>query len=149
MSSYCSQSDLLAEIKQSDLIALTDDAQPPTGVVDQTILNQVIQNASGEIDSYLANIYQTPFSPPYPYSIVSMAVIITCYRLFRRRLTPDETNLFYEDYKRVVEFLKAANNGLMHIDQLPPRTYPQGAASTRFTIYGGNVFGGAGLVNSM
>lgn len=136
----------MAEISQTNLISLTDDA-PSQGVVNTTILNTVIANASAEIDSYLANIYTVPFDP-VPAAVKSMTVVVTCYRLFRRRLTPDEKNLFYEDYKRVVEFLKLANEGIMHIDQAPKRTFPQGSASTRATIYSGGIFNG-GLINSM
>lgn len=146
---YCQQSDLLGEISSQDLIALTDDAQPPTGNVNAQVLNAAISNASGEVDSYLANIYAVPFGSPIPTAVVSMTVIITCYRLYRRRLTPDEHNRFFADYERVAEFLKRANNGEAHIDQAPFRTYPQGAASTRPILYAGSIFGGGCLANSM
>lgn len=146
MASYTTKEDVLGDIQMADLISLTDDDE--TGQLNETVLNKLIESASSLIDSKVSNIYTTPFSAPYPSAVSSACLTIVCYRLFRRREVPDEKNKFYGDYKDVLEWLKAVNKQEAHIDQAPPRTFPQGAASTRTTIYGGNIFGG-GLVNSM
>lgn len=132
----------------SDLIALTDDAG--TGNLDNGILNQIIINASGYIDQKVANIYgqQLPFNP-VPSSVASMALTITCYRLFRRRQVPDEKNNFYDDFKSVVDFLNQVNQGDMHLDDVPTRDFPQGAVTGRPVIYSGGVFGTGVLSNTM
>lgn len=132
----------------TDLISLTDDGQ--TGNLDSVVLNQVIANASGEIDQSCANIYgkQLPFSP-VPASVASMALTITCYRLFRRRLCPDEKNNFYEQYKRVRDFLDEVNTGDKHLNDVPWRDFPQVAMTGQPTIYSGGVFGGGVLSNTM
>lgn len=129
-----------------DLIPLTDDSG--SGMLDNTTLNQVIQNASDYIDSMVSNIYSTPFADPVPSSIKSMAVTITCYRLYRRRLCPDEKNTFLDEFSSVNEFLKMVNEGKKHISQAPPRTFPQGAVNGRPTVYGQQIFGNQ-LANTM
>ena len=144
MSSYCTATDVSGEIQASDLIFLTDDA-PCMGVINQTILAQVITNASGEIDRMVGNRYSTPFNP-VPPSVQSMALVITCYRLYRRRLTPDETNLYYKDYKDISEFLAKVKTGDEELDLTVQTAFEQVQYSGRPTVYGG-AYGG-GLSNS-
>ncbi len=144
MSAYCLQADIEGEISAPDLIALTDDQS--TGSLDTTVLNQIIANASGEIDGKVSNIYSTPFSP-IPTAVKSMAITIACYRLLRRRLTPDEKNLFYQDYKDAQDFLNKVNIGEAHIDLTQERDFTQVAMTGRSSIYG--AFGTSALSNSM
>ncbi|MDE2097600.1 MAG: DUF1320 domain-containing protein [Patescibacteria group bacterium] len=133
MSAYCSQSDIEGEIQDSDLISLTDDSQ--TGNLNSTVLNQAIANASGEIDRYVGNIYQVPFQPAPP-SVQSMAIVITCYRLYRRREVPDERNKYYEDYKGVRDYLKRVQNREDVLDLSAQQDFPQVQSDGRPTIYG-------------
>jgi phage gp36-like protein len=149
MSAYTNQAAVLGEIQEMELIALTDDA-PKTGDINQTVLNQVIQNASGYIDRKVANIYgqQLPFNP-VPASVVSMALTITCYRLYRRRMVPDEKNKFYSEYKDVCEVLNKVNIGEQHLDDVISRDFPQGAIAGQTTIYGNQPFSNGKLVNTM
>lgn len=137
MSAYTTQAAILGEIQYSDLVALTDD-EPVKGDINATVLAQIIQNASGYVDSKIANLYgqQLPFST-VPSSVASMALTIVCYRLFRRREIPDEKNKFYQDWKDVKEFLDRVNTGDAHLDDVPARDFPQGAVTWRPTIYGG------------
>ena len=83
MSAYCSQNDLLGDIQMADLITLTDDDSPATGVLNSTVLNAVISKASGVIDRMVGNVYDIPFNPT-PASINSLAIAIACYTLYRR-----------------------------------------------------------------
>ena len=142
MSQYTNQADIEGEIQDADLIQLTDDGG--TGFVNQTVLTQVIENASGEIDRFVGNIYDIPFNPTPP-SVESMAIIITCYRLYRRREVPDEKNKYYEDYKEVRKFLNGVNNGTERLDLSVKRDFSQVAASFRATPWG---FGNQ-IANSM
>ena len=149
MSAYTTRSAILGEIQLSDLIALTDDA-PCRGSVNDTVLNQIIANASGFIDRSLANIYgqQLPFNP-VPASVASMALTVACYRLYRRRLVPDEKNNFTEEYNNVCKMLEQINKGDMHIDDVPDRDYPQGAVTSQPTIYGSQPFAGGKIASTM
>ena len=135
MSQYTTQAAVLGEIRLKDLIALTDDSK--TGSVDTTVLNQVIQSASGYIDSRLANIYgsQLPFSP-IPSSVANMALTVTCYRLLRRAEVPDEKNKFYESFKDVESFLNRVNAGEAMIDNTVSRDFSQVAFTVRSTTFG-------------
>ncbi len=148
MSSYTNQTAILGEIQMSDLIALTDDDS--TGFLNQTVLDQLIINASGFIDSKCANIYgdQIPFSP-VPPSVASMALTIVCYRLYRRRLVPDEKNNFTEENNNVKKFLDEVNKGDSHLSDVTLRDFPQGAVTGQPTIYGSQPFGNGRLVNTM
>jgi phage gp36-like protein len=147
---YTTQAAINGEIQMADLISLCDDNG--TGMLDANataILNQVIANASGEVDQACANIYgtQLPFSP-VPLSVANMALTITCYRLYRRRSVPDEQNKFYRDYSRVRDFLDEVNTGDKHLDDVPVRDYPQGALTGQPVLYSGGPFGSP-LSNSM
>ena len=149
MSTYTTQAAILGEIQMKDLVSLTDDS-PSTGTLNVDVLNQVIANASGYIDRKIANIYgqQLPFNP-VPLSVSSMALTVACYRLYRRRLVPDEKNIFYPDFKDVEMFLNKVNTGELHLDDVPSRDFPQGAMTGQPTIYGNQPFGSGPIVNTM
>lgn len=133
MSVYCNQSDIEGEIQDADLIQLTDDNG--TGSLNSVVLNQVIANASGEIDRYVGNVYDIPFNP-VPPSVESMAIIITCYRLYRRREVPDEKNKYYEDYRGVRDYLKLVQQREAVLDLSASQDFSQVAANTRYTPWG-------------
>ena len=135
MSAYTTQAAILGEIQNQDLIALTDDDK--MGVVNTTILDQIIANASGYIDSKLANIYgsQLPFNP-VPSSVANMALTIACYRLLRRREVPDEKNKFAEAYADVMDFLNRVNKGEATIDDVVSRDFPPVVYTGRRTTFG-------------
>lgn len=137
MSAYVTQAQILGAISMTDLIALTDDDN--TGDINTTVLNQAIANASTDIDGYVANIYDTPFDP-VPAAVSNYALAIVCYQLIRRRLTPDEKNIFYSQYKDTIDFLQKVNNGEAHIPQTPARSFTQGAVVARATVFGGSIF---------
>jgi len=135
MSAYCTQADILGEIQEPDLIALTDDVTPPTGAVNSTVLDQVIANASGMIDRYVGNIYVVPFVTTPP-SVRSLAITISCYRLYRRRLVPNEKNIFTEDYLAAIAFLEAVNKGELKLDLDAERDFSQVSANTTPSPWG-------------
>ena len=137
MSRYCTQADIIGEIQESDLIALTDDATPPAGAVDSAVLNQTIDNASGVIDRLVGNLYAVPFADPPPPSVKSLAITITCYRLYRRRLVPNEKNNFTEDYLAAIKFLEAVNRGDAILDLSVSREFSQVAANAVPSPWGG------------
>jgi len=132
MSLYCSLADIQGEIQNAELIQLTDDDN--TGQLNQTILTQIISNASGEIDRYVGNIYQG-LSSANP-SVNSMAIVITCYRLYRRRLVPDESNNYYEDYKGVRDFLKRVQTREDVLDLSAQQSFSAAQVDARPSIYG-------------
>jgi phage gp36-like protein len=143
MSTYTNQTAIQGEIQLFDLIALTDDA-PKVGIVNQSVLAQIIANASGEIDRLVGNVYDVPFNPA-PSSVSSMALIIACYRLYRRRNTPDEKNKFWPDYKEIRDFLNKVHKRDDVLDLSVQNDFSQVQADLHPTPFG---FGGQ-LSNSM
>jgi phage gp36-like protein len=139
MSTYAIQADILGEIQTADLISLTDDDSPPTGDINIEVLNAAIENASGVVDRYVGNLYAVPFDP-VPPSVRSLTVTICCYKLYRRRLVPNEKNNFTEDYLAAIKFLEAVNSGDKMLDLTVVRDFSQVAANTLTTPWGsGNV----------
>ena len=135
MSQYTTIAAINGEIQMLELVQLTDDTN--TGELNSTVLNQVITNASGEVDQACSNLYgqQLPFQP-VPSSVANIALTIACYRLYRRRQIPDEQNKFWKEYSRVRDFLDDVNTGDKHLDEVPARDFPQVAMTGRSTIYG-------------
>lgn len=134
MSAYTNENDILGEIQLKELIRLTDDA-PTTGAVNQTILNQVIANASGEIDSYVGSRYSVPLVPTPP-SVEAMAIVITCYRLYRRREVPDEKNKYKEQYDDAIKTLKTIKAGDEALDLSVNQAFSPVQSVQRATIFG-------------
>lgn len=140
MSTYCNQQMIQGAIQNADLISLTDDDQ--TGQLNTTVLNQVITNASGQVDMYCANIYgtQLPFSdaPATPQSVANLALTIACYMLYERRETPHELNKFAKRYDAAIAMLEKINTGDMHLNDVPFRDFAQVAFTARGNggIYG-------------
>jgi phage gp36-like protein len=133
---YTTQALIEAEIASQDLIALTDDGN--TGSINSTVLSNLITNVSTWIDGKIANIYDVPFATA-PTLIQSICLSVVCYRLYRRRLTPDEKNNYFGDYKDAMELLNQINKGEMHLDLSQARNFPQGAVVSRVTTYGGSL----------
>ncbi len=143
MSAYTDKAAILSQIQMADLIACCDDDS--TGSLNDEVLNSVISAASGYIDRKVSNIYSTPFTGSIPVAVQSMALTISAWMLYRRRLAPGEKNNFDSDYKDVVEMLNKVNQGEMMLETGEERIYSQVATAGRFSIYGpGNV-----LSNSM
>jgi len=135
MSAYCTQADIEGEIQAPDLISLTDDSYPPAGIVNATVLAQIIENASGVVDRYVGNIYEVPFSP-IPAAVKSLTITIVCYRLYRRRLVPDEKNNFAQDYLEALKFLKEVNKGESKLGLETDREFSPVAANTARSPWG-------------
>ena len=139
MSAYCSESDILGEISEPELVQLTDEQTPRLGDIDPAVLGQVIANASGVIDLYCGNVYDVPFNP-VPPAVVSIAVTITCYKLYRRREVPDEKNKFTETYREVTKFLQLVNQRKAFLGQTEDEKHAQVQANVTATPWGyGNI----------
>lgn len=87
---------MLARLKESELIAITD--RSAAGIIDDDVLNQAIDDAESEVDSYLEQRYQTPVSPS-PGILSERCVDITRYRLHvtTDAAVQEDVRLAYED----------------------------------------------------
>lgn len=60
---YATQQDMTDRFGESDLVRLTDRAEPPLDAVDATVLLRAQEDAKAMIDSYLTARYTLPLSP--------------------------------------------------------------------------------------
>lgn len=132
---YSSQAAVLGYISLMDLISLTDDS-PSTGNVNTTVLNQCIANVSAEIDAMLGSIYDVPFSNP-PEAVTGGATVMVCAALYRRRMVPDEKNMFADDDKMYREKFRKVGNGEAELDANTPRAFAPGIVQSSRSVLTG------------
>lgn len=99
--SYAGKQDMIDRYGDQELIQLTDRATPPTGVIDDTVLNRALADADAEIGGYLQSRYTLPLSP-VPAVIVKLACVIARYNLYEDAAT-EEVRRRYEDARRTLE----------------------------------------------
>lgn len=116
---YCSVQDIINRISEEVLIRLTDDNN--TGTVDESKVNEAIEEAVGEIDAYAQNRYTLPFNP-VPKIIKKLTIDLAIYSLFARRgLNADnnEDQVIIQQRKDAIKFLENLARGLVTIGPAP------------------------------
>ena len=103
---YCTKDDLLTKIPADYLVDLADD--DGDGQVDDTVINEAIEQASAEIDTYLGSRYSTPLSS-VPKIVKKLCIDIVLYNLHLR--SDKVTDAWKDTYKNAVELLKAIAKG--------------------------------------
>lgn len=86
---YCTQVDILDQISETELIALSDDES--TGDINPDIVDRAIADADAEIDPYLMAKYTLPLTSGLDI-IRKLSVDIAIYNLFGRRSNPMPEN---------------------------------------------------------
>lgn len=117
---YCSQTQL-EDLYGADLIEqLTDDSQ--AGAADADLVTAAITDAGREIDGYCGAKYAVPFSSTPPL-IVSIALDLSIYRLYRRRAQafglPEHVD---KTYAMRIKQLEKINAGTLDLGVAPPPT---------------------------
>ncbi|MDP2548486.1 gp436 family protein [Oceanobacter sp. 4_MG-2023] len=122
MTVYATQSDISARYSQDQLLLLTDrdqDDSPDTDVVEQAL-----QDATAEIDTYLAAKYQLPL-PQVPAVLTRLCVDIAVYRLAADAdMATDERRQRYDD---AVSLLKRLATGAAALGLEQPPVSSNGA----------------------
>lgn len=113
---YCTQSDLLEQISEDDLIGLTDDAGD--GEIDSSVIARAIADADAEIDAYLYQRYTTPLDP-VPAIIRKLSADGALYHLHSRRSVgmPD---IRKERYEAAMRVLRDIATGMISIGASSP-----------------------------
>lgn len=108
---YCTQTDILGQLPETDLIALTDDTG--LGEVDTSTVDQAIADADSTIDAYCQGRYPLPLEP-VPSIIRRLSVDLAIYNLHSRRAV-DEVPKVRESRKAdALRFLeKVAAGGIL------------------------------------
>jgi len=108
---YCTQTDILKQITEEQLIQLTDDND--TGSVDTAIVNDAILKADNVIDGYCAQRYTVPFSV-VPGIIREISIDLALYHLFSRRVQtiPKLRETRYENTMKLLKDIEAGRISL-------------------------------------
>ena len=127
---YCTIDDLRSQSSEDVLIRCTDDEG--TGVIDQAIITEKINDAQMEIDSYCRAQYPVPFDP-VPGLIRKLTVDITLYNLISRRgLDEDSPDvILVKRYRDAVKLLENLAKGIVTIGPVAvgaPSPMPQQAS---------------------
>jgi len=78
---YCTLDDLKKRITEDELLRLTDEHE--LGAIDQTIVDEAIEAAGIEIDSYLGKRFDLPLNP-LPGVVANLAKSIAIFNLYGR-----------------------------------------------------------------
>lgn len=112
---YCALADLIKQLPELDIIALTDDENvAPSEIVEATHtdimsrVNAAIEHADNFIDAH-CHKYDTPFTPA-PDVIKSSSIVISIYNLLSRRQT-DINEVWQERYNDTKELLRNISDG--------------------------------------
>ncbi|MCW5657446.1 MAG: DUF1320 domain-containing protein [Burkholderiaceae bacterium] len=124
---YATQAEMIASYGMPKLVALTDIGQPMTGELQGAVLDAKLDDASAEIDGYLAGRMSVPLASPPP------VIKLMCRRLaYYLLLGPAATEVDQADAKAVRDYLRAVaagNVSLTSPDQAPAQA---GAGSVLF-----------------
>jgi phage gp36-like protein len=106
--SYAIANDMIARYPNRDLVQLTNE-DPTATIVNSTVLEQALNDASAEIDGYLEGRFALPMSQP-PAVLSRLACDIAMYRLQSLRPLHDlaDARKRYED---AIGFLLEAAKG--------------------------------------
>ena len=121
--SYASLQDLIDRYGERELLEVADRAVPPAETIDSEIVDRAIEDARGEIDSYLSPRYAVPLAS-VPESVRSVACVIARYRLHDDRATE---RIRY-DYEAAIRWLRDVSTGRAVIAELVPVGRSVGAA---------------------
>lgn len=107
---YTTQAELEERFSTRMLISLTDRSDPPSGVIDASVVQQAITNAEAVIDGYLASRYALPMAD-VPPQIAKIALHLTIYDLHVYQADPK----IEADYKDALRMLKDIQDGVLRL----------------------------------
>lgn len=113
---YIELTDLNGEIPPQFLVQGIDDDND--GVVDAW--TEVQAKSCKDVDDILEGRFAVPITlDPLPGILKSAAIAFACYRIYRRRQTPDKDNPFFETMKAMKKTLLMIADGTMKLSALP------------------------------
>ena len=106
---YATLADILEQVDQETLIALTDDAL--AGAVDESVVERAIANGDAVIDSACRDRYDIPFSAPVPDLVRLYSVDLAVYNLYSRRPQVEMPEVIGERHQYVLDRLRLVEQG--------------------------------------
>lgn len=113
MSAYTTQTAIQSRIAPADLLAALDDTS--SGQFNTALLNTIIEVVSADIDGLLASVYATPFANP-GILVQQACLAICCEKIYQRRLTPEENNIYAAEAKMWRKVLDDIAGGRRDLD---------------------------------
>lgn len=106
---YCTTQDIEKQITHEILVQLTNDT-PPQDTVDDSVTYEAILYSSTLIDGYLRGKYTLPLDTHFPLLRI-IAIDLSIYRLYSRRLQADMPDSILEQYKEAIKTLEKIQKG--------------------------------------
>lgn len=106
---YCTSQDIEKQITHETLVQLTNDT-PPQDTVDDSVTYEAILYSSTLIDGYLRGKYTLPLDTQFPLLRI-IAIDLSIYRLYSRRLQADMPDSILEQYKEAIKTLEKIQKG--------------------------------------
>lgn len=118
---YCVKADIIKLLPEAQLIRLTDDEG--TGAVNDARLQEAIESAAEEIDSYLGSRYELPLTKTVPV-LGKLSVDMAIFNLYSRvKETIPETR--QKRYDNAIRFLEKVAEGKMSLGVQPAPDAPE------------------------
>lgn len=128
---YCTLDDIKDRIPEANIIQLTDDEG--LGAANQTRVDKAVTAADSVIDGYLRGRYSLPLST-VPELIKTIAIDISVYKLYERRLELEMPEAMSSRYKNALKMLEQIQKGLIKLGIESAETGPgQGHYKTNIT----------------
>lgn len=124
---YCTQSDLLNQITEAELVQLTDDAG--LGSVDSAKVDAALATASATMDAYAGARYALPLQPSE--KLKQLCADLALYELEKRRRRLRDATLAARD--AALAFLRDLAAGRAVLDQPPGAPAQQTEADVKKT----------------
>lgn len=110
---YCTSEDIEKQITTPTLIQLTSDNSQDA--VDETVTFEAILYSSTLIDGYLRGRYELPLNTRLPLLRI-IAIDLSIYRLYSRRLQADMPESILEQYKESIRNLDKIQKGTISLE---------------------------------
>ncbi|SOZ12080.1 gp436 family protein [Cupriavidus taiwanensis] len=132
---YATRDDMATRFGEDELIELTD--RDRNGAVDELALSGALDDASAELDSYLAGRYAVPLAQA-PRFLAGLCCDIARYRLCGSGTrTTDDIN---ERYRNAIRFLEKVASGAVSIGPVAGTGTVPGADNPVIFTNGGKAF---------
>ena len=110
---YCTSQDIEKQITTPTLIQLTSDNSQDA--VDEIVTFEAILYSSTLIDGYLRGKYSLPLDTQFPLLRI-IAIDLSIYRLYSRRLQADMPDSILEQYKEAIKTLEKIQKGTIALE---------------------------------
>jgi phage gp36-like protein len=111
---YCTSQDIEKQITHEILVQLTNDT-PPQDTVDDSVTYEAILYSSTLIDGYLRGKYTLPLDTHFPLLRI-IAIDLSIYRLYSRRLQADMPESILAQYKEAIKTLEKIQKGTISLE---------------------------------